>query len=133
MFVPYMPNSTLAKELRDQEFGLEKIMWYRLMIVERAGDKLQDLLTSLTPWKGKICERKDCMLCETKIRTNKNLKQECSKRNLVYETKCQTCEERDQRKIEEYEEKDDREKQKLRERIKVHKYIGETAHSVYEW
>ena len=129
MFVPYTPHSTLAMELRDLEYGL---VGHRLKIVERAGDKLQDLLTSSNPWKGKLCERQDCMLCETKVRTNKNLKQECNKRNLVYETKCQTCEDREVKKIEEDEEKEEGMKKKLKDKIKVHKYIGETARSVYE-
>ena len=132
MFVPCTPHSTLAKELRELEFGLEKIIGYRLKIVERAGDKLQDLITSSNPWKGKLCERNDCMLCETKMRTSKNLKQECSKRNVVYETKCQTCEDRDRKKIDDIEETDTKEKEKMKESIKVYKYIGESARSVYE-
>ena len=101
MFVPYTPHSSLALELRDLEYGLEKIMGYRLKIVERSGDKLLNLLTSSNPWRGKICDRPNCMLCETKTRTGKNLKQDCSKRNLVYETKCQTCEGREIEKKEE--------------------------------
>ena len=132
MFVPYTPHSKLASELRDLEFEMEKIIGYRLKIVERSGDKLEDLLTSSNPWKGKICERPDCMLCETKMRTNKNLKQECNKRNLVYETKCQTCYDRDTEKIEKDESKDEKEKKKLKENIREYKYIGETARSIYE-
>ena len=93
--------------MRDLEFELEKIIGHRLKIVERSGDKLEDLLTSSNPWKGKICERNDCMLCETKTRTSKNLEQECTKRNLVYETKCQTCYGREVEKIENYENMDD--------------------------
>ena len=72
MFVPYTPHSKLAMELRELEYELEKIIGYRLKIVERAGNKLEDLLTSSNPWKGKICERQGCMLCESKVRTNKN-------------------------------------------------------------
>ena len=39
---------------------------------------------------------------------------------------------REMKKIEEGEGKDEERKQKLRDNIKVHKYIGETARSVYE-
>ena len=132
MFCPATPHSVLAKELRELEYSLEPIMGHRLKIVERAGTKLQDLLTSSNPWKGKICERDDCMLCESKKRTGKNLKQECTRRNLVYETRCYTCEERERRKIEEEEGKDEKEKTKMMEKIKIFKYVGETARSVYE-
>ena len=132
MFVPYTPHSSLALELRDLEYGLEKIMGYRLKIVERAGDKLINLLTSSNPWRGKICDRPNCMLCDTKARTGKNLKQDCSKRNLVYETKCETCEKREIEKIEKDPEKDENMKKKMKEKIKVYKYIGETARSVFE-
>ena len=131
MFVPYTHHSKLAKCLRELEFSLENIIGHRLKVVEKAGNKLQDLLTSSNPWKGKMCDRPDCMLCDTKTRTGKFLKQECSKRNLVYETKCYTCEERELRKIEENV-KDEKEKEKRIKEIRVYKYIGETARSVYE-
>ena len=32
---------------------------------------------------------------ETKLKTGKNTRQECNKRNLVYETYCMRCEEKD--------------------------------------
>ena len=132
MFCPATPHSILAKELRELEYGLEKIMGYRLKIVERAGTKLQDLLTSSNPWKGELCERKDCMLCDSKTRSGKNLKQECTRRNLVYETRCHTCEEKEKRKIEQEEGKDEKEKRREIEKIKIFKYVGETARSVFE-
>ena len=72
------------------------------------------------------------MLCETKSRTGKNLKQDCCKRNLVYETRCQTCEDREIERIEKDEKKSDEEKKRMKDQIKIYKYVGETARSVYE-
>ena len=45
MFVPYTRNSALAKELRQAEEKLGELTGYKLKIVERAGNKLVDLLT----------------------------------------------------------------------------------------
>ena len=61
MFCPATPHSILAKELRELEYSLEPIIGHRLKIVEQAGTKLQDLLTSSNPWKGKDCERLHAM------------------------------------------------------------------------
>ena len=59
------------------------------------------------------------------------MKQECSRRSLVYETRCQTCEEREIQKIKELE-KDEKEEKQLLGKNKIYKYVGETAHSVFE-
>ena len=121
MFVPYTHNSELAKSLKELEFSLEGI------VVEKAGNMLQ----TSNPWKGKMCDRLDCLLCETKRQTGKHLKQDCNKRNLVYEPKCYACEEREMRKIGE-EVKDEKERERRKKEMQVYKYIGETARSVYE-
>ena len=52
-------------------------------------------------------------------------------RNLVYETWCETCYREEVERIDE-EEGTDSEKLEKRKKIKVHKYIGETARSVFE-
>ena len=43
MFVPFTPNSELAKLLRENEAQLEKITGTKLRIVERTGVKFVDL------------------------------------------------------------------------------------------
>ena len=60
-------------------------------------------------------------------------KQDCKKRNLVYEISCRTCRERKEREIEEKYEKEgkkriDEEKRKLNRFI----YFGETNRSAHE-
>jgi hypothetical protein len=52
MFVPYTAGSKLAKSLRDAEEKLGSITGYRLKMVEKAVDKLEDLLTKSNPWQG---------------------------------------------------------------------------------
>ena len=47
-------------------------------------------------------------------------------RNLVYETRCSTCEEKELRKIEEEGDEEEEKKRKIY-KIKIFKYVGETA------
>ena len=123
MFVPYTPYSELAKKLREAEEKLESLTGYRLKVVERAGAKLEDLLHTNNPWRGKDCGRELCMLCYTKEKTGKLKKQYCKKRSLVYKIWCLECQEI-------YGERE--EKEEILKKIKIHKYIGETSRSVYE-
>ena len=78
MFVPFTPGSELAKKLRENEENLHKITGNKIKIVERAGTKLQDLITKADPWKGLDCQRKNCLLClktEKKTRTRTAIKE----------------------------------------------------------
>ena len=83
MFVPYTPGGVLAKQLRENEEKLASLTKNKVKIVERTGTKLQDIITKANPWKGKDCERKNCMLCFTKTRTGKRMTQDCHKRNII--------------------------------------------------
>ena len=60
-----------------------------------------DVLHKEDPWQGRDCGRPQCILCETKLKTGKHLSQDCTKRCIIYETWCMSCEEEDKRKIEE--------------------------------
>ena len=77
-----------------------KLTKNKIKIVERTGTKIQDILTKANPWKGQDCQRTNCLLCITKQRTEKNQMQDCHKRNLVYETRCITCENKERERIE---------------------------------
>ena len=99
MFVPYTHGSELAKKLRENENNINKLTKNRIKIIERTGTKLQDLLTRSDPWKGSDCQRQNCLLCFTKNRTEKLKTQDCHKRNIVYETRCITCQENEQDRI----------------------------------
>ena len=91
MFVPHTPGSELAKLLRENETKITKITKNKIKIVERAGQKIQDIITKSNPWKGQDCERKNCLICYTKIQTEKGTRQDFTQRSLLYETRCLTC------------------------------------------
>ena len=127
MFVTHTHHSELAGEFRETENKLEEMTDMRLKMVEKAGTKIGDILTDGDPWSGQDCSRETCWLCETKLKTGKNKRQECTKRNLVYETYCMNCEETEKQK----QEKEKGEHEPGEEKpIKL--YIGETCRSVWE-
>ena len=76
----------------------------------------------------------NCFLCATKVLTGKNLKHDCTKRNIVYEIRCITCEKTELEKIEEIcaDDEDENKKKKLIEEIRLVRYIEESSHSAYE-
>ena len=99
--------------------------------MERSGNKLEDFLTRNNPWKGMDCGRPNCLLCNTKTITGKNLKQDCSKRNILYEIKCLTCEKRILEEIEASTD-DDEKREDLKRKAKIPSYVGESSRSAYE-
>ena len=132
MFVPFTPGSRLAKNLREAEEKLGSLTGYRLKMVEKAGDKLENLLTKSNPWQGMDCGRQMCLLCETKLKTEKNLAQDCHTRNLVYETWCMTCMRKDEEEAEKQGNGDAGKIRELKSKIRKHLYIGETSRRMYE-
>ena len=131
MFVPYTPEGELLRRLKEAEEEVANQTGIKIKMVEKAGTKLSDILHKSDPWQGKDCGRDLCLLCKTKAATEKNEKQDCTQRNIVYETWCLLCERRESEKIEEegLEEKEKKEKLK---KIRLYKYIGESARSSYE-
>ena len=63
----------------------------RIKIVERAGEKLVDLLHKSDAWSNRDCNRLDCLPC--KSAGEEELKGACKRRNVIYETYCITCQE----------------------------------------
>ena len=93
---------------------------------------MEDILTRSNPWKGADCGRNNCLLCSTKLLTGKNLKQDCTKRSILYEIKCLTCEEEILEKIRD-DWKDDEEKiEEMTKKAKIPKYIVESSRSAFE-
>ena len=121
MFVPYTEGSELAKRLRDAENTLQEMTGYKMKIVERSGLKLEEMLHKADPWQGQDCGRARCLLCLTKQRTGK-----------FYETWCVTCLDKDTEQAEIQAEGDKTKLKLLTDRIRVHKYIGETCWSKFE-
>ena len=65
------------------------------------------------------------------METEKGMEQECTKRNIVYDTWCRTCEKREVEKITEKEIVHKEEKDTLK-KITKYKYIGESSRSAFE-
>jgi hypothetical protein len=102
-----------------------------MKIVERGGSKLEDILVRKNPWEGETCGRKLCFPCMAKEKDEKIAKKNCSKRNLVYITWCETCKLRDLEEMKK-EAGEEINRGALEDKIKLHMYVGETARSVHE-
>ena len=124
IFVPYTPGSKLAKELRQNEELMEKLTGVRIKIQERTGIQLEKLLTKSNHWAGEDCLRAECLMCETRLETGKGKGQNCSSRSMLYETWCETCQQRDTEKAEA--------EGNNAEDVPLYKYIGETSRSGFE-
>ena len=73
------------------------------------------------PWAGSDCKRDDCLICQTREEAGEGKGMTCWKRNILYETWCETCKERDGRRA--IKAGDDP------KGIMLHKYIGESSRS----
>ena len=89
---------------------------------------MKSQLVRSDPWAGRDCDREDCLLCISKLKSGKNLSQNCKKRNAVYETWCESCRVRDSEENENNGEKSDmtdKNGEKIdKKETRVYKYIG---------
>ena len=92
---------------------------------------MKDILVSKDPWRGADCGRANCLLWSTKILTGKETYKDCTKRNILYELRCLSCEEEEIKRIEELTEDDD-ERKELKRKMNVPKYIGDSSQSANE-
>ena len=131
IFVPHTRGSGLAKDLRKSEEKIKEVTGDAIKVVEKSGRKLEDILAGKDPWKGRDCGRQNCFLCSTKTLTGKQLNKDCTKRNILYEIKCLSCEEKERERIIEETEDEKEIKEKLK-KIRVPRYVGESSRSAYE-
>ena len=118
IFVPHTIGSGLARELRKKEDKLKDLTGERVKIVERSGTKLEDLVSGKDPWRGADCGRPNCFLCNTKNITEKDMKKDCTKRNILYEIKCISCEEKETKRIQDSD-LDENSKKEMMKKIKA--------------
>ena len=71
LFVPNTTNSVLTSEIRETVQSLRPWTGINLKIVERAGDKLQDILCKSNPWGDIDGGRDKCFACETSTKFEK--------------------------------------------------------------
>ena len=63
LFVQYTDNGELASRIRDVVQQLRPWTGINIKIVERVGQKLEDVLHKSNPWENLDCNRKDCFSC----------------------------------------------------------------------
>ena len=120
-FVDQTKNGGLAKELRALEDRLALLTGFRVKVVEAGGTQLKQMLPSTNPWAGVRCPRANCYTCSQ----GGEKVEDCWRRNIVYESRCITCEERNggEKKV----------KVKFGQPIPGRNvYVGETSRSLYE-
>ena len=100
--------------------------------MERAGRKIEDILTNKDPWKTRDCQRPNCFVCMTKVNTGQGKNRDCTRRNITYTLKCLTCEEKERQQIEAEAGDNIELKRQLEEKMETPIYIGETSRSGYE-
>ena len=60
-------------------------------VVERAGQRIEDILHKSDPWEKRDCERENCALCITSVENEKIPFANCTKRSVIYMTWCESC------------------------------------------
>ena len=76
--------------MREKLQTLEQVGDLKFTIVEKTGTKLEDILHQSNAWSDLDCCREDCIMCSSAKEDEK--KGQCFKRNVVYETYCEECE-----------------------------------------
>ena len=126
IFIQQTKDGVLANRIREKLKLIEESGGkIRIKLVERAGDKIIDLLHRSDPWDDRDCERHDCVLCA--CAGEKEKKGTCKKRNIVYETFCVDCGLKGDNENDKEKDNDNNKKGEYK-----YKYIGETNRSGYE-
>ena len=120
LFVENTRGGELAKRLREVEKRTQRMTGFKTKIVEGVGSKLKNLLSNSNPWKGSPCGR-ICIPCGQPGEK----KQDCRKRNIIYESKCIDC----NPEKEKYQ-KDGKELEDSRAFPSI--YVGESGRSLHE-
>ena len=96
LFVPPTPGGVLAKQMKAREGEINRNNKERIKIVEKSGQKLENILSKKDPFKKEKCAVKSCPICE-----NQNRKMDilCNTNNIGYRWQCDTCKARDKTKI----------------------------------
>ena len=88
LFVPKTQDSGLARRLQEKEHMLSAITKERVRIVERGGKGVLQLLHTNDPFAGAPCGRDTCIPCNN---SDKEKRENCDKRGILYETFCTRC------------------------------------------
>ena len=101
LFVQHTPKSELAKRIRNKLETLERVGNLKFKVVEKTGRKIEEILHRSDSWSNRDCGREECLICQSAAEEER--KGMCKRRNIVYETYCKTCYEKERSKKEETE------------------------------
>ena len=136
MFVESTPHGMLCSNLQKGEDRMAEVVNRRVKMVEMGGTQLGQLFSNTDPWSGAACEREDCYTCH---QGGQDRKEDCFKRNILYESRCEICLKEQERSEEE--DKEARVMQGAAEKRKARGgtdftekgvYVGESSRSLYE-
>ena len=113
-----------------------------IKIVERAGERLVDMLHKSNPWDESDCGRKDCLPCESAAKDDDIVRKNCTQRSVIYKTWCEICKKKKKERLKTEgatKDGDGKNKRKIFERSQEedpnkeeYDYIGETSRSSFE-
>merc|ERR1712218_295756 len=131
MFVPYSQHSELIRRLKKVEATVSAVTGDKVVLAERSGKKLRDLLHKSDAFGGQKCENADqCQICSCEQNKPPYL---CEVRNVCYRSFCRICFQKTEAEVRaendaDKEAADDKKvKQKVESKMKY--YIGETHRS----
>ena len=96
LFVTPTLGGVLLKEVQQREQELNRNNKERILVVEKGGIKMKNMLCSKNPFKKSKCEQNACPLCSdsrfVKV-SQEEIKVTCNTNNVGYRWCCVTCEE----------------------------------------
>ena len=87
LFVPRTKGGELATLIRAAEEDLSRNSLQTIKVIERNGDKLENILVRKDPVGDEKCEEEGCLICLTQEKEGGT----CRKPNVVYKISCNTC------------------------------------------
>ena len=87
IFVEQSPGGELAKQVRVKMQEMEQMLGFKLRVVERTGRNLLTSFPQTRTWSGSKCGREECITCNQE---GEELP-ECTRRSIVYESICTSC------------------------------------------
>ena len=124
MFVENTPHGELCARLQRTADRMACVAGRRVKMVEMGGTSLGQTFSNRNPWAGAGCERSDCHTCHQGGNADK--REDCFKRNILYESRCGTCEDRRA-------ETEPNMKRKRKDNFEEPNiYVGESSRSLYE-
>ena len=124
MFVDSTPHGVLCARLQSCEDRIGVVTDWRVKMVEMGGSQLSQQFSNTDPWSGAGCEREDCYTCH---QGGEEKKEDCFRRNILYESRCVACQEEQEREL-----KSTKKKSRKIDSDEKGVYVGESSRSLYE-